>query len=204
MHAVLLQLLFSDSLSTHSHNHSLHIFELSAGVCVRITSNLRWVEDYKKFLHTLVERGDVLTFKEGHTEETPHFTVTFAKGALDKVVDPSSSRVGSKGKVPKSEDGIEAEDERLYKYLKLDTHFATTNMVSKNRSEIIWYILHIHLTLTPSLTFVDFRYVSPLTPKRWSDTPQPDQCSMLGSHAAWSFTKSEKQLKQLSCLRKRR
>lgn len=99
--------------------------------------NFSWVEDYKKFLHTLVERGDVLTFKEGHTEETPHFTVTFAKKALDEIIGPLSSSNGRNGRKPQSEDGIETEDERLYKYLKLDTHFATTNMVSKNEHKII-------------------------------------------------------------------
>ena len=97
----------------------------------------RWVEDYKKFLHTLVERGEVITFKEGHTEETPHFTVTFAKGVLDRILGQSlssSSRAKGNGKgALSSNDGTPVEDERLYKYLKLDTHFATTNMVMQER-----------------------------------------------------------------------
>lgn len=96
------------------------------------------MEDYKKFLHALVERGDVLTFKEGHTEEAPHFTVTFAKGQLQTVlhkpwegssIDVDAQHNGSHVELPNA-----AGAEELYKYLKLDAHFSTTNMVGEERA----------------------------------------------------------------------
>jgi hypothetical protein len=97
------------------------------------------VEDYKKFLHTLVDRGEVLTFKEGHTEEAPHFTVAFAKGRLMTVLHKpwKGSSVDGRATTKPSGGGAHVDlpnaegAELLYQYLKLDARFSTTNMVGK-------------------------------------------------------------------------
>lgn len=72
---------------------SYHDF-ISTGIAKRINKTTieitelpieKWTEDYKEFLHRLVESGDIKGFKEFHGTEDVRFVISAPKATLDKM-----------------------------------------------------------------------------------------------------------------------
>jgi len=66
----------------------------------------KWTQNYKEFLETLVESGEILDYRNGSDDKTVYFKVIFQKTVLDE---------------------LEAKDE-VVKKLKLTTYINTSNM----------------------------------------------------------------------------